>query len=151
MFGPPFRFRGTSSWSWLARRVSGLAYATNALFRLAFTVASSPRGLNQATYDKLVGSFFNRNGVTACAAPPPCKRMVSDTISSPSRAAFQLSITVLVHYRSGGVFSLGTSSCLLPARFLEPRRTLDQHGKNDIHFAYRTITVFGSAFQRIRL
>lgn len=35
-----------------------------ALFRLAFTTASSPRGLNQATYGTLVGSFFNRNGVT---------------------------------------------------------------------------------------
>jgi len=58
-------------------------------------------------------------------APTPCKRTVSDTISSPSRAAFQLSITVLVHYRSEGVFSLATSSWLLPTRFLEPRRTLD--------------------------
>ena len=57
--------------------------------------------------------------------PTPCKRTVSDTISSPSRAAFQLSITVLVHYRSGGVFSLATSSWLLPTGFLEPRRTLD--------------------------
>ena len=54
-----------------------------------------------------------------------CKRTVSDTISSPSRAAFQLSITVLVHYRSVGVFSLATSSWLLPTGFLEPRRTLD--------------------------
>ena len=56
----------------------------------------------------------------------PCKHTVSDTISSPSRAAFQLSITVLVHYRSGGVFSLATSSWLLPTGFLESRRTLDQ-------------------------
>ena len=59
-------------------------------------------------------------------APTPCKHMVSDTISSPSRAAFQLSITVLVHYRSEGVFSLATSSWLLPTGFLGPRRTLDQ-------------------------
>ena len=51
--------------------------------------------------------------------------MVSDTISSPSRAAFQLSITVLVHYRLGGVFSLATSSWPLPTGFLEPHSTLD--------------------------
>lgn len=106
------------------------------------------RDLTKATYRKLVGSFFNRNGVTACAAPPPCKRMVSDTISSPSRAAFQRSITVLVHYRSRGVFSLGTSSCLLPTRFLGPRCTLDLVKRDGCRFIYRAITVFGSAFQR---
>jgi len=32
--------------------------------------------------------------------------MVSDTISSPSRGTFHLSLTVLVHYRSSSVFSL---------------------------------------------
>ena len=41
-----------------------------------------------------------------------CKRMVSGTISSPFRAAFHLSLTVLVHYRSQKVFSLG--SIVLP-------------------------------------
>ena len=106
----------------------------NALFRLAFTLASFPQELNLATHSTLVGSFFNRHAVTALnAAPTPCKRTVSDTISSPFRAAFQLSITVLVHYRSGGVFSLATSSWLLPTRFLEPHSTLDDKpcdGKN---------------------
>ena len=32
--------------------------------RLAFTAASPAHGINQATYSTLVGSFFNRNGVT---------------------------------------------------------------------------------------
>lgn len=63
-FGPPPRFLGASTWSWIDRRVSGCVCATNALFRLAFTVTSSPQGLNQATHSTLVGSFFNRNGVT---------------------------------------------------------------------------------------
>ncbi len=35
-----------------------------ALLRLAFTMASLPQELNQATYSTLVGSFFNRNAVT---------------------------------------------------------------------------------------
>ena len=39
-------------------------------------------------------------------APTPCKHMVSGTISPPSRDAFHLSLTVLVHYRSQKVFSL---------------------------------------------
>ena len=107
-----------------------LRQLADALFRLAFTVAAPAHGINQATYSTLVGSFFNRNAVMVSAlrrtTPTPCKRTVSDTISSPSRATFQLSITVLVHYRSGGVFSLATSSWLLPTGFLEPRRTLDQ-------------------------
>src|SRR3989344_8244745 len=80
--------------------------------RLAFTLASPPQGFNRATCSKLVGSFFNRNAVTlhlaVLRAPTPCKRTVSDTISSPSRAAFHLSLTVLVHYRSWTVFSLAS-------------------------------------------
>ncbi len=84
-------------------------------------------------------------------APTPCKHTVSETLSSPSRAAFQLSITVLVHYRSVEVFSLGTSSCLLPTRFLGPRCTMDSNPCEWCIFAYRTITVYGSAFQQIQL
>ena len=34
------------------------------------------------------------------AAPTACRRTVSGTISLPSRGAFHLSLTVLVHYRS---------------------------------------------------
>jgi len=44
--------------------------------------------------------------VYAEQAPTPCKHLVSDTISFPSRGAFHLSLTVLVHYRSAQVFSL---------------------------------------------
>src|SRR5579859_8160187 len=39
---------------------------------------------------------------------------VSGSLSSPSRGAFHLSLTVLVHYRSLKVFSLGGWSPLLP-------------------------------------
>ena len=41
------------------------------------------------------------------SAPILCKHKVSGTISSPSRGAFHLSLTVLVHYRSPNLFSLG--------------------------------------------
>ena len=125
-FGPPFRLRGTSPWPWIGRPVSGFVRVTfhlffhidhgrptekiseYALLRLAFAVASLPQELNQATHIKVVGSFFNRNAITpTCVeALTPCKHTVSDTISSPFRATFQLSITVLVHYRSREVFSL---------------------------------------------
>src|SRR5438874_5939145 len=40
--------------------------------------------------------------------------VVSGSVSSPCRGAFHLSLTVLVHYRSLKVFSLGGWSPLLP-------------------------------------
>src|SRR5690242_13295956 len=43
-----------------------------------------------------------------------CEYGVSGSLSSPSRGAFHLSLTVLVHYRSLKVFSLGGWSPLLP-------------------------------------
>ncbi len=50
---------------------------------------------------------------------------VSGSLSSPSRGAFHLSLTVLVHYRSLKVFSLGGWSPRLPTRFHVPRGTQD--------------------------
>ncbi len=49
----------------------------------------------------------------------------SGSVSSPSRGAFHLSLTVLVHYRSLLVFSLGGWSPLLPTRLHVPRGTQD--------------------------
>jgi hypothetical protein len=40
-------------------------------------------------------------------APTACRQQVSGSISLPSRGAFHLSLTVLVHYRWQRVFSLG--------------------------------------------
>jgi hypothetical protein len=45
------------------------------------------------------------------------------SISLPSRGAFHLSLTVLVHYRSPSVFSLGGWSPQLPTGFLVSRGT----------------------------
>ena len=47
---------------------------------------------------------------------------------SPHRGSFHLSLTVLVHYRSSRVFSLGQWSALLPTRFLVSRGTQDLGG-----------------------
>ena len=49
--------------------------------------------------------------------------MVSGTISLPSRGAFHLSLTVLVHYRWQRVFSLRRWSSQIPTRFLVSRGT----------------------------
>src|SRR3954465_5543558 len=45
-----------------------------------------------------------------------CRHVVSGTISLPFRGAFHLSLTVLVHYRSPRVFSLGRWSAPVPPR-----------------------------------
>src|SRR5205807_4924090 len=55
-----------------------------------------------------------------------CEYVVSGSLSSPFRGAFHLSLTVLVHYRSLKVLSLGGWSPPLPPKltgFLEIRRT----------------------------
>src|SRR5215467_15230440 len=51
--------------------------------------------------------------------------VVSGSLSSPSRGAFHLSLTVLLHYRSLEVFSLGEWSPLLPTRLHVSRGTQD--------------------------
>jgi hypothetical protein len=52
--------------------------------------------------------------------------MVSGSLSFPSRGAFHLSLTVLVHYRSSRVFSLGGWSPQVPTGFLVSRGTRDR-------------------------
>ena len=44
-----------------------------------------------------------------------CKHAVSGSFNSPHRGAFHLSLTVLVHYRSSRVFSLGKWTSRFPA------------------------------------
>ena len=72
--------------------------------------------------------------------------MVSGSISFPSRGAFHLSLTVLVHYRSPGYLALESglpsfppgSSCLMVLRI--PSVVLSP-------FDYGTVTLFGRPFQ----
>jgi hypothetical protein len=76
--------------------------------------------------------------------------VVSGSLSSPLRGAFHLSLTVLVHYRSLKLFSLGGWSPQLPTRFHVPRGTQDA---NQVHAPtrYGTLTRCGGAFQRLRV
>lgn len=79
-------------------------------------------------------------------APTACRHTVSGSLSLPSRGAFHLSLTVLVHYRSLWVFSLGRWSSLIPAGFHVPRGTWDPPCTASL-FAYRAFTFCGGAFQ----
>ena len=61
---------------------------------------------------------------------------------SPHRGTFHLSLTVLVHYRSPDVFSLGKWTPQLPAGLACPA-VLRCRSEVDLAFAYRTLTVSG--------
>ncbi len=93
-----------------------------ALFRLAFT-APPPNGLGYAllsnSLDRSTKSTRSRNK----SAPSPCTHTISGSISLPFRGSFNLSLTVLVHYRSQNIFSLGTWSSRIQSEFLVFRPT----------------------------
>jgi hypothetical protein len=105
--------------------------------------------------DALAGSFYKRHAIS----PWSRKRqwpltageyVVSGSLSSPSRGAFHLSLTVLVRYRSLKMFSLGGWSPQLPTRFHVPRGTQDTD-PSAYAFLYGTLTRSGRAFQRVRV
>lgn len=89
----------------LLTRFRVMCMPLNALFRLGFPMPSDQRPLSSrhTAYSQAhssIGTLSSRR------TPAHCKHTVSDTISLPSRAAFHLSLMVLVHYRSQNVFSL---------------------------------------------
>src|SRR5256712_4912216 len=79
-------------------------------------------------------------------ASTACRHTVSVSISLPSRGAFHLSLTVLVHYRSLEVFSLRQWSDWFPTQETF-RVVLESSDRRLIAFAYRAITVYGGRFQ----
>src|SRR5947208_3092652 len=94
----------------------------DALFGLAFAAPATLHDLRLRDAERLAGSFFNRHAVTPIARGPDCLWARGFRIFwPPSRGAFHLSLTVLVRYRSPGVFSLGGWSPRLPAGFRVPR------------------------------
>ena len=76
--------------------------------------------------------------------------VVSGSLSSPSRGAFHLSLTVLVHYRSLKMLSLGGWSPQLPTRFLVPCGTQDA-SPDKPSCGYGALTPSGGVFQHLRL
>ncbi len=126
----------------------------DALFRLAFATApppglTSPHATNsQAHSSKGTPSPRHPEGRKALT---DCRQTVSGTISLPSRGTFHLSLTVLVRYRSPGSIQayqvvLADSRQITGVRRYSGTRT----GRTGT-FTYRTITVYGAAFQRLRL
>src|SRR6202051_2906665 len=114
---------------------------SDALFRLAFAAAASfsdltlPPASNSPAHSSkgtpsgyLVPEGSRQHPLTAC------RHSVSGTVSLPSRGAFHLSLTVLVHYRSPRVFSLGRWSAQIPTEFHVFRGTWE-HFKEVVHLS----------------
>ena len=128
MFGPPLPVTEASTWPWLALLVSGLLTAPiraiHARFHFAFayrlklgTASKSQDHASRGTPPPVSVPKNRHRAVTAC------KHTVSGTISLPSRGTFHLSLTVLVHYRSVGIFSLTEWAPWIHSRFHVTRVT----------------------------
>ena len=119
-------------------------------FRTRFRSGSGCPCLNLATHEPLVGSFYKRHAVTPTRLLRPAgSARFQDLFHSPRRGAFHRSLTVLVHYRSLAVFSLGPWSPLLPTGFRVSGGTHD-HRITQLGpaVAYGTLTLSGRPFQR---
>jgi hypothetical protein len=152
-FGPPVRITGPSACPWVAHPVSGLLRATRcAHFRLAFAPAPRRQTLNLATHSNSPAhSSIGTPSPDVCTpAATACRHAVSGTVSLPSRGAFHLSLTVLVHYRLTRVFSLGVWSPQLPTRLPLARGTqVLQTGRLPV--AYGTLTPLVGRSRTVRL
>ena len=107
----------------------------------------SPDHSTKGTPSALACSLFTREPERPLTAG---EYEVSGSLSSPSRGAFHLSLTVLVHYRSLKVLSLGGWSPQLPTRFHVPRGTQDASPVLPTT-RYGALTLSRRAFQHLRV
>ena len=116
-------------------------------FRFGFgrQALTSPHTANSPDHSS-IGTPSRYRSCERQHASTACRHTVSVSISLPSRGAFHLSLTVLVHYRSLEVFSLSQWSDWFPT--LETFRVvLESSDRRLSAFAYRAITVSGGPFQ----
>src|SRR4051794_33950705 len=103
-FGPPRGLTPASTCPWIDHSASGLQRATERPVQTRFR-SGFPSRVNLATHRNSLA--HSSKGTPLRPSPEgdddaltDCKPTVSGTISLPSRGAFHLSLTVLVHYRS---------------------------------------------------
>ena len=147
-FGPPVRVTGPSACPRVDHSVSRLPpatlppYSDSLSLRLHMSPCLAlPQRSNSPAHSS-IGTPSSSQWRTLTA----CRHAVSGTISLPSRGAFHLSLTVLVHYRSMGVFSLGKWSSQIPTRFHVSGRTQVPH-RSHTSFVYGAVTRSGRPFQ----
>ena len=127
--------------------------AGHALFRLAFAAAPPVTGLtspHKVTRRLILQEARRQTWAETHRPSTACKHAVSGSFNSPHRGAFHLSLTVLVHYRSPRVFSLGRWTSLLPAGLACPA-VLKVSVRRSDRFAYEGFTRSAQVFQPVRL
>ena len=130
---PRRTFTSASLCSWIAHLVSGRIAATRVVrpLQTRFPWGSPPLAevnLQRAMHSPDHSTKGTPSALSGTIPQWPLAAgayVVSGSLSSPSRGAFHLSLTVLVHYRSLNVLSLGEWSPQLPTRFHVPRGTQD--------------------------
>ena len=130
---PRRTFTSASLCSWIAHLVSGRIAATLVARPLQTRFPSGSPPLAEVNLQRAMHSPDHSTKGTPSALGSATEQWpltagkyeVSGSLSSPSRGAFHLSLTVLVHYRSLKVLSLGGWSPQLPTRFLVSRGTQD--------------------------
>ena len=110
-FGPPRPVTGASPCTWVAQAVSGLRYATHALFRLAFAVAPANHCLNQprtVTRRIILQKARCQRGIQVSPTHSTARTQTgSGSVSLPSPGCFSPFPHGTVRYRSLGVACLG--------------------------------------------
>jgi hypothetical protein len=121
-------------------------------FGLAFAMAPPVIGLTwrqrvtrRPVLQKVRHHTVHRPRGTRHSALTVCKHMGSGSISFPSRGAFHLSLTVLVHYRSLGYLALGSGLPRFPTGSSCPL-VLKHNTTVSLRFVYRAITCSGRPF-----
>ena len=141
------RIPPASPCSWVDHLVSGHLDATARPFGLAFATAPPVSGLTSRRLHtrRLILQKARRHPTKGLR--PAGSTWFQDLFHSPHRGAFHLSLTVLVHYRSPGVFSLGSWATLLPTGFLVSGGTHAHDAPRCCPVTYGTLTLFGRLFQ----
>ena len=133
-FGPPRVVTLASPCPWVAHPVSGLLPATIRPIQTRFRFGSGCYSLNLATeINSLAHSPRGTPSGTADISQALTRIVLRLLVStrfqvlfhSPNRGTFHLSLTVLVHYRSSSVFSLGEVDSPASYRVSVPRGTQD--------------------------
>jgi hypothetical protein len=126
-FGPPRAVILASPWPWVDHPVSCLILATIRPIKTRFRYGFGCNSLNLATKINsqahspkgTPSGIAARSRVSPAHSPPLALRLLVGLrfqvlFHSPNRGTFHLSLTVLVHYRSLNVFSLGEWTPQLP-------------------------------------
>ena len=128
-FGPPRSFTCASACPWLGHLVSGLIHTTMRPIQARFHCASGKcLKLQHELTRWIVLQKAPRHKINL--APSPCTHTISGSISLPFRGSFNLSLTVLVHYRSLDIFSLRRWTSHIQSGFHVSRPTQQTNDKD---------------------